>query len=547
MIPDVKKTRQEVSWRSRPARALAVAATLLVIAALPAHAAPRPADATLHLALTGSTPAAGDTVDAAPAEVRLVFTEAVRPELATVSLWGPEGEVPLSAPGSGATGREVVVRLLEGAGPGSYMVRWRVVGSDGHPVAGEIDWVVRREEPGPGLDPGADADTTATADGQDTSVDRSSPDVGPAAPGRGPPPASHHPSGAEGGSAFDAESPAYVAVRWLTFAGLLGVLGAAAYGLLVLPLARRRAGAEVELEGERRGAARVGLVAAAVLVGAVLARGLAQSYAVHGGAGALDPGRLGFLLTGTLWGWAWLAQLAAAVVAVVAFGAARGGRGVAWLLAGAVAAVLAFTPALSGHAAAATTLAPLPVLMDGLHVLGAGGWLGSLLVLLVVGVRRATTRGDGDPGIPLAPLVAAFSATALAFAALLVATGLFSAWLHLPSVPALWETEYGRVLLLKLGLLLPVFATGAYNWRRVRPALEAEAGGRDGPGSGAGSGTGSDPGSGAAALRRAGLAEVAVAALVLLATAILVATPTPDPVTHEDVVMDRLPDQRSTS
>jgi putative copper export protein len=62
------------------------------------------------------------------------------------------------------------------------------------------------------------------------------------------------------------------------------------------------------------------------------------------------------------------------------------------------------------------------------------------------------------------------------------------------------------VLLLKLAVLSPVAATGAYNWLRVRPALGGDAG--------------------AARIRRSATAELAVGALVLLATAALVATPT---------------------
>ena len=44
---------------------------------------------------------------------------------------------------------------------------------------------------------------------------------------------------------------------------------------------------------------------------------------------------------------------------------------------------LAFTPALSGHAVATSALA---VVSDGLHVLSAGGWLGTLLLMVVAGL-----------------------------------------------------------------------------------------------------------------------------------------------------------------
>jgi copper transport protein len=101
--------------------------------------------------------------------------------------------------------------------------------------------------------------------------------------------------------------------------------------------------------------------------------------------------------------------------------------------------------------------------------------------------------------------VGAFSPWALAFAGIVVITGAASAWLHLPSVGALWSTGYGRTLLVKLALLAPVLAAGGYNWLRVRPTL------------------GGSPS--VARLTRAASVELTFGALVLAVTAVLVATP----------------------
>jgi copper transport protein len=106
-----------------------------------------------------------------------------------------------------------------------------------------------------------------------------------------------------------------------------------------------------------------------------------------------------------------------------------------------------------------------------------------------------------------AALVGAFSPWALACAAVAAATGGVSAWLHLGAPAAFWSTAYGRTLLVKLALVAPVAATGAYNWRRLRPALAA---GREDV---------------TRLLARTATVELVVAALVLAATAVLVATP----------------------
>jgi putative copper export protein len=169
--------------------------------------------------------------------------------------------------------------------------------------------------------------------------------------------------------------------------------------------------------------------------------------------------------------------------------------------------VLAFTPALGGHAIASPELTSLAVLADGLHVIGAGGWLGCLLVVVAVGIPAARRLGPTERGQAVAGMVNAFSPTALAFAGIVAASGIFAAWLHLQHVAELWQSAYGRTLLVKLAVLSLVIATGAYNWLRVKPTLGDEQGTRR--------------------IRRSATFELAVAVIVLAITAVLVAVPTP--------------------
>ena len=164
----------------------------------------------------------------------------------------------------------------------------------------------------------------------------------------------------------------------------------------------------------------------------------------------------------------------------------------------------------------------LAVTMQVLHLLGAGGWVGSLALMTFVAIpaarqlERAEARDavDADahegataPDARVAGLVRAFSPTALAFSALLAITGLATAWGNLGGFTPLWQSAYGRTLLLKLSFLAVTVATGAYNWRRVLPSLGQPAS--------------------SASLRRSSLVELAAALLVLIATAVLVATPMP--------------------
>jgi copper transport protein len=443
-----------------------LAALLLLLVAAPAQA---------HLHLTGSAPAAGDSVSAAPAEIRLSFTERVELGFSDISLIGPLGEVRTGDPGVPVDSPSVlVVRVLGGLVAGEYTVRWRAASADGHPMEGEYRFIIL---------PGAAGLQEASA-----------------AP---PPRATPAPARAEVPAAarFGVQSAGYVAVRWGTFVALLAVIGAVAYRLLVL--GRVPDGALAEATAPR--AARLGLWAAAFLLIAGFLRLAAQSVAVFGDAPTLP--RVLPMLLGTLWGWGWLLQVGATLVALAGFLLARRGADLGWLVAVLGAVALAFTPALSGHAAGTHRYQSLAIVADGLHVFGAGGWLGSLLVVLTVGLPAAVRLDRGGKGRALAGLAASFSATALVFAAIVLLTGLFASWLHLGTLAALTGSRYGRTLLVKLAAVAVVAAAGLFNWLRARPAL--------------------DRAEGAQRLRRTAAIEVAAALLVLAVTAALVATPPP--------------------
>jgi hypothetical protein len=70
-------------------------------------------------------------------------------------------------------------------------------------------------------------------------------------------------------------------------------------------------------------------------------------------------------------------------------------------------------------------------------MVGAGGWLGSLVLVVAAGIPAALRLPDGEPGPAVAELVNAFSPAALLFAGLVSATGVFSAWIHLEAFSAL--------------------------------------------------------------------------------------------------------------
>ncbi|MDP1857992.1 MAG: CopD family protein [Gemmatimonadaceae bacterium] len=446
--------------------------------------------------LKSSAPTAGAHLGVVPRELRLLFTESPELTFSTVFLLGPGGDTVSLAPLQIAVdSRRALVAAVRGTlAAGTYTVEWKMAGADGHPVRGRFQFTIA---------PGAEGLSVAPP-----SAPAGEPGAAVVAPGQESPPAAHHnPVSLPSGEAFNAESPLYVAVRWLLYTGLLVVLGAVAFQFAVLGFLRRKQPSESSIIAPARdGAAAVGLVGVVIVAVATILRLYAQSYAMHGPTLALDGSLIGSMLAKTLWGWGWLLQIVGVTIAAAGFHGARSGVRTGWGVAGLGAVALAFSPALSGHAASAPQLVPLAIIADGLHVIGAGGWLGSLLLVVAVGIPTAMRLGEGNRGPAVADLVNAFSPTALAFAGITATSGVFAAWLHLGAVSALWQTPYGRTLLLKLGILSVVAGTGAYNWLRVKPSLGDERGG--------------------ARVRRSAMVELAVGVLVLLVTAVLAATPT---------------------
>lgn len=148
-------------------------------------------------------------------------------------------------------------------------------------------------------------------------------------------------------------------------------------------------------------------------------------------------------------------------------------------------------------------------LVNPVHSLAAGLWIGTLFVLVSAGLA-ALLRDEPNRerrGAIAADMVNGFSPLALTMGGVVVLFGLITAWRHLHVLSNLWSTPYGYTLIVKLLLVAGVFGLGAWNWRRQRPML------------------GSEPAAGA--IRRSATAELTVATLVLVVTSILVSLPAP--------------------
>jgi copper transport protein len=440
-----------------------------------------PARAWAHAHLKRSEPAAGSNVAGPPQLIRLWFSEQPELSMTFISLKDANGkEWSLAGPQKDPTDPlAVLVHISELIPAGRYTVAWRTAASDGHPSHGTFGFLVLTE---------AGPTTKNLAQARAVTDTTGAGNVAPVA-------------STSGESAEEADAASSVSnslARAFSFVGLLALIGAAAFRALVLPRARG-INAEIRAQMESR-AGVLGLVASMVVIIGALGRLFLESKMMSAMPDMQTMGMTDMAMH-TRWGFALRLELGAALVAFVAFiFAARRLRG-AWLVAGLAALVLGVTPALAGHAAASPRFTSLMIVSDFLHVLGGASWLGSLFVVMVVGVPLSLMLDGSERWSSVASLVNSFSPVALASVTVVVVSGLIASWVHLEHLSALWQTAYGQVLLLKLALVAITLTIGAYNFRRVQPQLVNEVG--------------------ATRLRRSAMLELAFGFLILLVTGFL--------------------------
>lgn len=255
----------------------------------------------------------------------------------------------------------------------------------------------------------------------------------------------------------------------LLYASLLVAIGASAVRWLLLRRVIAELGAGLVLVIEQS-VARIALGAASLALAASGLRVWTHTVAAFGFYGARSWGALSLIALHSRWGQSWGTQFIAALVFMVAC-AATVWRRTFWPLATLSAVGFTATIPFLGHASG--DMARMAV--HALHILAAGVWLGTLAAVLLISVPPASL---GPMGMPLTArrmrllILRRFSPIALPSAATVVAAGLVASWFYVGVVSNLWTTAYGRLLVLKAGLVVGVSVCGYVNWRRLRKLHE---------------------------------------------------------------------------
>jgi putative copper resistance protein D len=192
-------------------------------------------------------------------------------------------------------------------------------------------------------------------------------------------------------------------------------------------------------------------------------------------AGVISEGILWTVLSGTDFGYDWMVRLALTVLLVgvlypfdfTELVTSHRRRGAAVALAAGLVGTLAF----AGHAGAGSGIeGAIHLTSDILHLVAAAAWIGSLLPLAVL-LGAAHLTGDEPSKAIACTATLRFSALGMVTVGTLVATGIVNSWELAGSVPALFGTDYGRLLLVKVALFLVMLSIAAVNRLHLTPRL----------------------------------------------------------------------------
>ena len=96
-----------------------------------------------HAFLERAEPRVGSTVKAAPAQLRVWFTEAIEPAFSTLEVVNQSGDrVDLGPARVDAASPALLQVALKPLGPGTYRVKWRVLSVDTHVTDGDFTFRV---------------------------------------------------------------------------------------------------------------------------------------------------------------------------------------------------------------------------------------------------------------------------------------------------------------------------------------------------------------------------------------------------------------------
>ena len=339
---------------------------------------------------------------------------------------------------------------VEQLSPGTYTVQWKALSADQHAMRGTFRFSVSQA---------AAASTTVT------------PSPSQALPS--PAPTSQMET-SEINDTGDKIGWRQTLVRWVSYLSMMILFGGFGFKLFVLTPA---VGASLEggdknklLElGSRRVIAISWVGAILLLVTSILALGLqAADVFDKSFPSSFSPTVLVQALR-TGYGPSWLLQIVSLSVLILVLVLISKARkvtrihSISWWVGLVAAMFLLLAPSWTGHAMLSALHFRLAVITDWLHLVAAGFWVGGLFHLAVNAKPVVSATSPEQRRGLLHYLIRSFTRIAIPSVVLLFLAGLYNTWAHVPAIRALWRTPYGRVLGVKLLVVLLMLLLGAVN------------------------------------------------------------------------------------
>jgi copper transport protein len=417
---------------------LGLVAVLVATVALVSWPAP---GAQAHAVLERSSPTQSQTFDfdSPPQIIESWYTEPLERQLTKLTLYDSTGEVIPTGETtfSDADPLYAATEPQSPLGPGVYTVGYANVSTvDGHAWSGQFSFIIKNED-------------GSTPSGGPVQLDQVTqgylPDIGD------------------------------TIIRWFSLLASAAIVGAAAFYLFVArPAADFLDDDEIERVEDSGMSISADLVLIAVPI--VVLSVVGQAFLLADRLGG--PGNLSDIMFNTRTGELWIARSGVAIALLLLFLPAvfsesfrRGDRTrliMAMALIGGAGMLMTFS--LGSHAAIGGGEF-WSVAADFVHFLATAAWLGALFLLPLVFWWTRARLSDEKRLLYLANVLDRFAWLAVVSVVLLIGTGVFNGFVQLPTKEALWETTYGRVLIAKLALILPLLGVAGLNAVFISPRL----------------------------------------------------------------------------
>lgn len=398
------------------------ALTTLATLALPAGRA------SAHNTLLSSDPADGSSLTAAPPQITWTFNKSVPLETMTVTLIDPTGaRSELSGSTYGASGDTVVITPLPALQSGPVSVRWRLVGPDGHPITGRVDFTVSIET----MATTAPAVIASTPEAT-TSSDAKSLD--------------------DGDGSYSTSSLVRWLLRYSSYLAIMAIVGILLVSVYVWAAAGSRPLLRSILSRSLFATAALAFVQLLVVASDVSGKPPWAAFGSIDAATTTDAGialAIRIVLALSMW--------------VVLFHYHHVHPEVYWTAASIPGVGLLATWAFAGHSSS-MRWPVVGVATDVAHHAAAAAWMSGLAIVGLIIIPKTA------PNI-LVPAVRRFSRLAAVSVAVLVATGLVQTLRLVGNPTSLFDTNHGKYLAIKIMVLAVMLAVANVNRRRVETRL----------------------------------------------------------------------------